>query len=480
MKTNRLVLAACLVLVASAPAAVAGSAPWLIPPVDGRIFERFDAPDHAYGAGHRGIDFAAEPGTAVRAAAEGVVFFAGESGPFSVVTLVHDGGISTTYSVLAEVSVSLGQRVSQGTWIGRTGMAHGRPGLHFGVKRGDEYVDPEELLGPADLSRAIRLVGEDEPAGDGDEEAACKPPRPLERAVTPPNDNIVVAVAGIGTKTEGGVSADMYLYGPEYLGYEQDDIYRYSYKGTAGPGFHEPYSRTDSWGDIREAAEELGEQLRDIALAHPGRRVDIVAHSQGGVVARTFLALQAQSFDPTLPPIDHLVTFSSPHRGAPGAGAVGPISSTLVGDIALDAASWAADRGSPIPDPKSPAVAQLAPNSELMDELGGESLLFGTRALALGIPFDAVVPADRAEIAEEEYRVVPPHGLENHSGILTSPISRRLAYDFLRDAPSSCTGFWDRWGPASGTLIGAAEWGVSRFIGGPNWLGSVLLDNLGI
>jgi hypothetical protein len=337
-------------------------------------------------------------------------------------------------------------------------------------------LDPEELLGPADLSRAIRLVGEGSVDEEGEE--PCRDPKPLEQASSPPNKNVVLAIAGIGTKTEDGVSADMYLYGPEYLGYARDSIVHFSYEGPGGPGLHEPYSRSDSWGDIRVAAAKLGEQLAAIKRDYPGRRVDIIAHSQGGVVARTFLALQAQSFDPNIPPIDHLVTFSSPHRGAPGAGAVGPVSAAPLGSLALRVASWAADSGSPIPDPLSPAVAQLAPGSELMDELGGESLLFGTRALALWIPFDAVVPADRAEIPEEEYRVVPPHGLDHHSGILTSPISRRLAYEFLRDAPSPCAGFWDAWGPRSGTLIGGLEWGLARFIGGPNWIGSLIVDGV--
>ncbi|MBA2726184.1 MAG: peptidoglycan DD-metalloendopeptidase family protein [Actinobacteria bacterium] len=475
MKTRLVVLFVATVFCAFPRPVPAGARTWFIPPIDGQITQRFDPPAHEYGSGHRGIDLAASPGTAVRAVAPGVVFFAGDVGHVSAVTVVHGQGLVSTYSDLAEVLVRTGQRVGQGTWIGRTDTAHGELGLHLGVKLRGEYVDPEQFLGPVDLSRAIHLIPEDAPRGSKDGEAVCEAPAPLGRAAAPPNGNIAVALAGIGSKTRDGVSADMYRYGPEFLGYSPGSIYRFSYRGTTPGGLgHIPYDRADSWGGIREAAEILGDDLRKIAALHPGKHVDLIAHSQGGIVARTFLALQAASFDPGLPPIDHLVTFSSPHKGAPGAGAIGPVSSAVLGRLAVTGLSMAADLGAPFPDPLSPSMAELAPGSELMDELGRESLLFGTRALALGIPFDTIVPADRAELPEGEYRVVPPHGVENHSGIVASPIARRLAYEFLRDADLPCAGGWDTWGRRAGILIGGLEWGMGRAIGGPAWIASLL------
>ena len=44
-----------------------------------------------------------------------------------------------------------------------------------------------------------------------------------------------IAVAGIGSHTAGGLSADMYEHGPEWLGYPADRVYRFSYRGIDGP-----------------------------------------------------------------------------------------------------------------------------------------------------------------------------------------------------------------------------------------------------
>ena len=51
--------------------------------------------------------------------------------------------------------------VSQGQVIARSGTGHAGdivPGLHFGVKLSDAYVDPLEYLGPIEVWRFIRLA----------------------------------------------------------------------------------------------------------------------------------------------------------------------------------------------------------------------------------------------------------------------------------------------------------------------------------
>ena len=59
------------------------------PPVLAPITNHFRAPEHPYGPGNRGIDYATRPGTAVTAAAEGRVTFAGAVAGRLIVVILH-------------------------------------------------------------------------------------------------------------------------------------------------------------------------------------------------------------------------------------------------------------------------------------------------------------------------------------------------------------------------------------------------------
>ena len=198
-----------------------------------------------------------------------------------------------------------------------------------------------------------------------------------------------------------------------------------------------------------------------IGERHPGRAVDLIAHSQGGLVARTFLEQVASSWDPRLPRVEHLLTFASPHTGAALAEGLRDVeSSALTGPTLLDLASrWARSEGA-LPDPRSPAVAQLAPGSDLLASLAREDVTFGTRVLALGIPDDIMVTADRSRYPGKTSMIVPPY-LKGwaHAGILESEAARTLAHSFLRDAREACRSGWDLWGPRFGKVLG---WGESK------------------
>ena len=125
-----------------------------LPPVDGPIVDHFRPPACTWCAGNRGIDYAVAPGTSARASAAGVVTFAGPGGFDLFVVVAHADGLRTTYAFLASVGVSVGDRVAQGQVVGTTGDR-----LHFGVRRGDDYLDPERLL--AGLVVRSRLVPTD-------------------------------------------------------------------------------------------------------------------------------------------------------------------------------------------------------------------------------------------------------------------------------------------------------------------------------
>lgn len=457
----------------------AGATPFLIPPVDAPAIVRFTQPRHEWGPGHRGIDYALPAGASVRAAAAGTVTFAGSVAGDLAVTIEHDLGYETTYTVLGRVSAVRGQVVSQGDWIGSSDRAHagGDPGLHFGVKLNGAYVDPEALMGDVDVSDAIHLAPlvwqppREMPAAfrsafadAGSAGRLCRPVVSLEeRPTVAPNENVAVAIAGMGSSTRDGLDADMYEHGPEELGYPNDRIYRFSYAGLQGEDLHLPYSSTDTYGDIAGAAEGLRDLLREVARLHPGRRVDLIAHSMGGLVARRFLAVLAG--EPGLPQVEHLVTLATPHSGSSLAGIPASLEvKTLTGRLLVDGASRWARRGGPIPDPRSVAVAQLAPDSAFLADLARETVFYGTRVLALGIGNDVVVTADRARWDRESSRIVAPSGSMGHSAIVRSDEAQGLAYAFLRDASPSCETPWDLWGPRLGRATGLAEENSYRLV----------------
>jgi murein DD-endopeptidase MepM/ murein hydrolase activator NlpD len=154
-----LVVAAAAALVPATAVAVPGAAAPLVPaaawaaPVAGelRVGRPFEPPPHPYGAGHRGVDLAAPPGAPVLAAGDGVVAFAGMVAGRPVVSVDHAGGLRTTYEPV-QPSVGAGARVTRGSPLGTLLAGHaGCPApacLHWGVRRGEIYLDPLLLLRP--------------------------------------------------------------------------------------------------------------------------------------------------------------------------------------------------------------------------------------------------------------------------------------------------------------------------------------------
>lgn len=469
MKTFVATLVALLTLVPAASAQEPGLS--LIPPVDGAISVRFEAPVRKWGSGHRGIDYAVPAGTAVRAAAAGHVTFAGSVAGTLAVTIDH-GPLQTTYSSLSSIDVSEGAFVDTGTWIGTAGESHPGEGagLHLGVKDGDVYLDPALFLGPADASAAIHLVPvvdtgiEDVPrrlhpfalsAGDHREE--CAERAADEPAESAPNDNVVVAINGLGSHSTGPADTDLYAHAVDLLDYPEERAYLFSYDGIGGPRLHDPYEATSTFGDLAGAAEKLRTMLRAVARRHPGADVDLVAHSQGGLIARLYLQRLATSWSAGLPRVEHLVTLATPHTGAPIADLSERMRTTTVGAPVTNVLSHLARATQLFPDPNAVAVAQLSPSSDLSGLLAQEDVAFGTRVLSLAVPDDLAVPAHRARLEHEQNLTLPPAGGFAHSRIVESERAAAVAHDFLRDAAPTCEGGWHTWGPRVGRVLELAE-----------------------
>lgn len=110
------------------------------------VIRPFQPPSTPYGPGHRGVDLGTQQDAPVLAAGAGVVAFAGTVAGRGVVSIDHAGGIRTTYEPVAAV-VTPGQRVDLGTVIGKLTAGHcPQACLHWGARRGEEYLDPLGLL----------------------------------------------------------------------------------------------------------------------------------------------------------------------------------------------------------------------------------------------------------------------------------------------------------------------------------------------
>ena len=127
------------------------SAPRWVWPSDApqTVVHPFAPPSTRWGSGHRGVDLAAVVGGSIRAPADGQVAFSGMVAGRPVVVIAHPGGLRSTFEPVS-ATVSVGALVRQGEVIG---LLSAQPGhcapascLHWGVLRGEVYLDPLSLI----------------------------------------------------------------------------------------------------------------------------------------------------------------------------------------------------------------------------------------------------------------------------------------------------------------------------------------------
>jgi murein DD-endopeptidase MepM/ murein hydrolase activator NlpD len=124
------------------------------PPVE--VIRGFEPPAAVWSAGHRGVDLRVAPGEVVRAAAAGTVTFAAVLAGRGVVVIDH-GSVRTTYEPV-DADAVVGEQVVAGQQIGRLGIGGHCSGrcLHWGLRQGQEYLNPLSLLGGG--TGRVRLV----------------------------------------------------------------------------------------------------------------------------------------------------------------------------------------------------------------------------------------------------------------------------------------------------------------------------------
>ena len=114
------------------------------------VVRGFDPPPKPWLSGHRGVDLAAESGSPVLSPADGTVVFAGWVVDRPVLTIDHGGGLRSSFEPVSS-SLAVGTAVARGQPVGTLeppGAGHCSPAdcLHWGVRRGDEYVDPLQFV----------------------------------------------------------------------------------------------------------------------------------------------------------------------------------------------------------------------------------------------------------------------------------------------------------------------------------------------
>jgi hypothetical protein len=473
------------------------------PPVDAPITERFRPPSTPYGPGNRGVDYATTVGQPVVAAAEGEVVFAGQVGGRLHVVVLHADGLRTTYAFLDTVDVHRGDRVVAGAVVGRASAI----GLHFGVRRGDAYLDPLALfdnrrghpwLVPDDDTPAARTAaagGRDPPAppatatavpsgaaaaawfrrfaagqvarraaiarvlaqdvislglppavalavaasGWQADQANCTPAsEPVPRSPPGGQRRIAVLVGGLGSATGHAAVLDV---DTKTLGYAPGDVHQFSYREGGGA-----YTADDTHIDITVAARRLAARLRELAAANPGVPVDVIAHSQGGLVARAAMGDGSGWPAGGLPAT--VVTLGTPHDGT-------------------DVATLVAALGEPLPV----SVEQMTERSGFLRALASAKWPSTTHVVSIAARGDPVVPNVRSVLGPEDgddvaNAVVTPYAVTSifdHSKLPGSPEATAEIARAIARQPPTCRGLADHlvdWAYSQRTAMAADTTGA--------------------
>jgi hypothetical protein len=302
------------------------------------------------------------------------------------------------------------------------------------------------------------------------DQEGCTPP---ERA-PPPREGgrrIAVLVGGFGSASGHAAILDL---DTASLGYGPGDVAQFSYAGGQAPGTRQvdgvpvrEYGPEESADDIDLAAERLRDLLHAVRAAHPGVPVDLIAHSQGGLVVRAALGGPADALDPRLPPVEHVITLGSPHHGADVATAGALLATTTPGGLAGVGVALASDGGVL---PHSVAAGQLAETSSFIAELAGRPLPRGARVTSIAARGDLVVPALQSGLRDAANVVVPLDGLSAHDRLPGSAEAQREIALALAGLGPTCRRIGNDLRLAGG--ISVAE----DIIGGTLGAGAVLLD----
>jgi hypothetical protein len=359
---------------------------------------------------------------------------------------------------LVDGAEAVGEGISDGiSWAASETARRLQRGIDFVVDAGgaigkwvaaraDDIVAAAELIyeGVTEVIEAISdavqaLVEALIAIGAALEEAlfACPQPDALSAAQQPESDHFMIAVGGRDssiTRRGDGSEDPSFDLDWKRLGYRRSNVERFSYRDAT------TYRGTDTYGDLHAQARRLGEQIQARAAVDGSRPVDLIGHSQGGVVIALFLQEQYYGHEDEYPPISNVVTFASPLQGTPtanlGVSADQSALNAVTGD-ALDNFNLG-----------TTALQQLCEGSSTIEGLWEHRLPAGVRFLSIAGLEDWVVPSPNTHVPDGTNIVVQagdPFLPDDHSAIVHDDDAISAAQAHLRgDEPAGC-----------GVLVGA-------------------------
>lgn len=106
-------------------------------------------PFNGHKAFHEGLDFPANTGAPILAAADGIVIAADQTPDYgNIVKINHGSGLETRYAHASKILVKVGDRVTKGqqvALVGNTGRSTG-PHLHYEIRLNGNALDPRQYL----------------------------------------------------------------------------------------------------------------------------------------------------------------------------------------------------------------------------------------------------------------------------------------------------------------------------------------------